>query len=840
MDKLTIPNNLRVQVGDEYAKFYFDPVDGAAGYILSFYKDPEETKSFKTRVTEKSGKLVRGFVNGREYYVSICAFVRDEDCNEIRMDESERISFTTISDSVKAPKKICLRSGERARIAYEYSDDVTYPEFESNNPSVVTVNDNGELTAFRKGEADITITFPNGVSAVTSVSVNRDYSSYMTAKGRIVITGDLMCNAWMQRKASEDNYDFSPAFKLVRERLGHFDHLIGNLETVVYDNAPYEWEMLRTSRGTPNCNTPSTFLRALKDTGFDVLVTANNHNLDCGSEGLKESISLIKRIGILNSGTYFDNPIYFYSAGIKIALISLTMVSNLIDKAVDDQIAGHYSDEYCSTLIKEAKSSGAEYIIVYMHWGNMNEYGLTDVQKNTAQFIADTGADLIVGCHPHVVQRAMYLETADRREVPCVFSLGNFCTSMKELTGNRDSVALILDMSRDGENIVTHLSYIPFYSRLFKKNIMIEPVDHPLGYEQLESLARTNYVLGPDIPILKPRFTCFGSVILRKILKDVDRFESHFENILLSPASLSGKGHPEFANTEYSRVNTDISKENIFEKTGNPGDYCLVDFYAAASLKLLKLNDNFYTASDAFMLSDFYHAHENEFVVIDQPDATDVCTKYIETMARKILAAYDHDRIILIRSRIPDVSVVDASVYHTEKSHVGLNRRIEWLEDLFIIYADPIIIDISSEYFTDNTETGSVSEYEEYYYKDVLGILDRITQGDKQRSFREPSAELWYRRVLKYYDHAKEKNDWDTICNNKKDAVSELIRYVPVSFLSEHSSEIIYLREHHIADLGDVPYLEYMSIEMKETVAKILDELDGNTDDSGDQSASIP
>jgi hypothetical protein len=265
-----------------------------------------------------------------------------------------------------------------------------------------------------------------------------------------------------------------------------------------------------------------------------------------------------------------------------------------------------------------------------------------------------------------------------------------------------------------------------------------------------------------------------------------------------------------------------------------------VDFYAAASLKLLKLNDNFYTASDAFMLSDFYHAHENEFVVIDQPDATDVCTKYIETMARKILAAYDHDRIILIRSRIPDVSVVDASVYHTEKSHVGLNRRIEWLEDLFIIYADPIIIDISSEYFTDNTETGSVSEYEEYYYKDVLGILDRITQGDKQRSFREPSAELWYRRVLKYYDHAKEKNDWDTICNNKKDAVSELIRYVPVSFLSEHSSEIIYLREHHIADLGDVPYLEYMSIEMKETVAKILDELDGNTDDSGDQSASIP
>ena len=39
MDKLTIPNNLRVQVGDEYAKFYFDPVDGAAGYILSFYKE---------------------------------------------------------------------------------------------------------------------------------------------------------------------------------------------------------------------------------------------------------------------------------------------------------------------------------------------------------------------------------------------------------------------------------------------------------------------------------------------------------------------------------------------------------------------------------------------------------------------------------------------------------------------------------------------------------------------------------------------------------------------------------------------------------------------------------
>ena len=202
-------------------------------------------------------------------------------------------------------------------------------------------------------------------------------------------------------------------------------------------------------------------------------------------------------------------------------------------------------------------------------------------------------------------------------------------------------------------------------------------------------------------------------------------------------------------------------------------------------------------------------------------------------MALQILSAYDHDKIILIRSRIPDVSVVDASVYHTEKSHIGLNRRIEWLEDLFIIYADPVIIDISREYFTDNTESGSVSEYEEYYYKDVLNILDKITDGDKQRSFSEPSAELWYRRVMKYYKHASEKDDWDTICNNKIDAASDLIRRAPLSFISEHSSEIIYLREHHIDDLSDVPFLEYMSSEMKAMAVHILEET-GAADQSGD------
>ena len=66
MNELMAPTNLHAEIFDEYAKFHFDKVKGAAGYRLSFFKGKEDVKPFRVRMTEKSGKLVRGFRNDVE------------------------------------------------------------------------------------------------------------------------------------------------------------------------------------------------------------------------------------------------------------------------------------------------------------------------------------------------------------------------------------------------------------------------------------------------------------------------------------------------------------------------------------------------------------------------------------------------------------------------------------------------------------------------------------------------------------------------------------------------------------------------------------------------------
>ena len=839
MNVLTAPSNLRAEVFDEYAKFYFDTLEGAAGYRLSFFKNPDSVSPFRVRYTEKAGKLVRGFRNDVEYYVSIAAFVRDEDFDEIYGEESERIGFTTVCPDLKVTRKICMKKGEKQHIDYSYKDNTTsYPVFSSNNPSVVTVNDNGDLFAVANGEADITLSFPGNVSAEISVSVGRNYNRFTLPSGRLIFTGDLMCTAWHQRKAALYGYDFSSSLNVAKDIFKTADYVIGNLETVTFDSTPYEWEQLRTAKGGSNCNSPSRFLDALKIAGFNILVTANNHNCDCGAEGLAETVSLIKRKGMINSGTCYDNPVFVYAAGIKVALISLTMITNGMDMGehidTGGQTAGVYSEEYCKSLIKEAGDSGAEYIVVYMHWGMMNSFSVSDDQQKAAQFIADCGADLIVGSHPHLLQKTETLTSVMGKKVPVAYSLGNFLTSMKEMTGNRDTAALVVDINRSDDGIVSSVSFIPFYSRILKNDISVEPVNFPFSYEEIEAKARINYIMGSmSIPMLKPRIQCFGSVILRTLFDGVDRYDVDIDHILLSPASITGEGHPEYANTKYRRVNTDISKEPVLTRSHNPNEYCMLDFYAAASLKLLKLRDTYYTANDAFYLSEFYKDHKDEFTEIEQPDATDICTAYIETMSNMILQAYDHKNIILLRSRIPEISANGNTLKHVNKMFNSLNDRIEWLEDLFIVYTDPIVIDISRDYFADNTDTGSISNYENLYYDNVINIIEQITHGSTVRYYHESNPDMWFRRAMKYYDNISESGHWNWLCKDQ-DAASLFLQNAPRSFLAEHSREIIYLKEHHIMELRDVPFIEYMSPEMQDMAQMIIESL--NADDAGDES----
>lgn len=96
----------------------------------------------------------------------------------------------------------------------------------------------------------------------------------------------------------------------------------------------------------------------------------------------------------------------------------------------------------------------------------MNSSCVRKKQIQEAQYMAENGADLLVGSHPHVVQRCTYLKTSTGKKVPCAYSLGNFMSSMTELLENRESALLKIELTKDEDTVTAQISYISLEDRL--------------------------------------------------------------------------------------------------------------------------------------------------------------------------------------------------------------------------------------------------------------------------------------------------------------------------------------------------------------------------------------
>lgn len=134
--------------------------------------------------------------------------------------------------------------------------------------------------------------------------------------------------------------------------------------------------------------------------------------------------------------------------------------------------------------------------------------------------MADAGADLIVGSHPHMVQRFSYIGAADGRLVPCAYSLGNFLTTMSELSGNRDSVILRVELTRGADGISAKYSYIPCMTEDRDWGAEIVTVSPPHSAESRASLQRTKEVIGKRINCYayRPKVFLSGLAYARKDL----------------------------------------------------------------------------------------------------------------------------------------------------------------------------------------------------------------------------------------------------------------------------------------------------------------------------------
>ncbi|WP_422484469.1 CapA family protein [Gudongella sp. DL1XJH-153] len=249
---------------------------------------------------------------------------------------------------------------------------------------------------------------------------------------KILAVGDLMFHMPQVNSARTINgtYDFTPPFIYIKDYVLNADLAIANLETVIAGD-----EM--GFSGYPRFNSPVAVLDAIVETGFDILVTSNNHGLDKGKVGIEKTIMNITARGLEYVGTSLDKRrpyVIREENGIRIGLMSYTYGLNGLDSLLTDderdRMINLIDQDKIAADIQKLKTENVDFIIAYMHWGNQYYKNPSKEQKELAGFLSEKGVDLILGTHPHVVQEIEEISIGSGR-THVIYSMGNFLSNQR-------------------------------------------------------------------------------------------------------------------------------------------------------------------------------------------------------------------------------------------------------------------------------------------------------------------------------------------------------------------------------------------------------------------------
>lgn len=267
--------------------------------------------------------------------------------------------------------------------------------------------------------------------------------------------------------ANTDEYDFSYVFDNIEYYIKNSDITVANLETT------FAGEDVGYSN-YPKFNTPDALAYNLKKLGVDVLSTAGNHSLDYGFDGLSRTIDVLNNADIAHAGTYKtqeerDTIIFKYVKGIKIAFLNYAYGTNGITIPSDKPYCINLIDkELIKKDIETAKSQEADMIVASVHWGTEYSTVPNDTQDELADFLFQNGVNIILGTHPHVLQkmekRTVTLEDGSTQDGFIIYSLGNFISD-QNADNTRTSIILDLQITKHTDKSVTidKVDYIPIY-----------------------------------------------------------------------------------------------------------------------------------------------------------------------------------------------------------------------------------------------------------------------------------------------------------------------------------------------------------------------------------------
>lgn len=279
---------------------------------------------------------------------------------------------------------------------------------------------------------------------------------------RIMAVGDDLIHKQLYEAARlpGGGWRFDGMFDGVRDLIAQADVRVINQETIlVADDAQVS--------SFPAFGTPIAVGQAIIDAGFNVVTHASNHALDKGLDGIADTLAFwelhqddVCMLGLNASAEDQERIRTIEVGGMRIALVNFTEKLNFrrLPRGA----------RYCVDVMKRASRRAllariararqeADFVVAFPHWGCEYLYEPIDSQCVWARQIADAGADLIIGTHPHVVQPVEWIERADGGRTLCYYSLGNFISCQVGAGTMLGALAdVVLERDGDGVRIASH------------------------------------------------------------------------------------------------------------------------------------------------------------------------------------------------------------------------------------------------------------------------------------------------------------------------------------------------------------------------------------------------
>ena len=309
---------------------------------------------------------------------------------------------------------------------------VTAPEpgtsYETLAPIEQTTGTEAQSTAEPKDTADETSQAAQTTAAETEPPAPSDNKASFLFCGDNLAHDAVLNNAKRFAEGKDQTYDFLPIYSDVEPYIKKADCAVINQESQIAGDAG-------KIGGYPRFNTPKQMGEDLITLGFDVVTLANNHMLDNGTDGYKNCINYWKTKPVLSVGAYeskadYDNIRVLDVNGIKVAFLSYTEMINSGRKAEDGYITPLLDEATVKRHVEAAKKV-SDVIIAVPHWGKEGSFGVTSTQKQYAALFAKCGVDVVVGMHSHVPGKIEYIDGTDGKKMLCVYSLGNFVSTME-------------------------------------------------------------------------------------------------------------------------------------------------------------------------------------------------------------------------------------------------------------------------------------------------------------------------------------------------------------------------------------------------------------------------